>query len=174
MWPQHGHCHNLAMSSKASMWRRLGIECGTWRCARRTAAGDVILGKGRHLACGEVFFAADRFVSDESFGHQEPVGRDAQRGVMMKPPPAASLIVSKPEVLLEILVVALDAPALVRGGHQFVQRRAFGQRGQPILDRLDLVGRPLHEQPLLGLQPGTPCVATGPTSATTRTASRAR
>lgn len=33
------------------------------------------------------------------------VGRDAQRGVMVKPAPTPSLIVTQPEVLLQVLVV---------------------------------------------------------------------
>ena len=60
------------------------IEWSTCRCARRTAAGDVILGKGRHLAFDEVFFAADWLVGNQSLGHQEPVGRDAQTGMVVE------------------------------------------------------------------------------------------
>jgi hypothetical protein len=94
------------------------MELLTWRCARRTAAWDVIVGKGRHFACGEVFFTADGLVSDKSFGHQEAVRRVAQRGVMMETSPAASLVVAQAEVLLQVLVVALDAPTLMRSANE--------------------------------------------------------
>lgn len=56
------------------------------------------------------FFAADWLVGEESFGHQAPVGRDAQTGMVVE---VAPLIVPQPEVLLQILVVALDARALM-------------------------------------------------------------
>jgi hypothetical protein len=89
------------------------IDVATWRCARRTAAGDVILGNGRHLAFDEVFFTANRLVGDEAFCHQEPIGRNAQGGMVVEPPPTSALVVTEAEVLLQILVVALDAPALM-------------------------------------------------------------
>jgi len=65
------------------------------------------------LAGDGVFFTADRLVSDEAFCHQEPVGRDAQRGMMVEPPPASSIVVPQAEVLLQVLVVSPDAPALM-------------------------------------------------------------
>lgn len=67
------------------------------------------------MACDEVFFAAQRLAGDEPLGHQEAIGRDAQSGMVVKPAPAAALIVPQTEVLLELLVVALDAPALMGG-----------------------------------------------------------
>lgn len=39
--------------------RSVVIDIATWRCAHRTAAGDVILGEGRHLAFDEVFLPTD-------------------------------------------------------------------------------------------------------------------
>lgn len=50
------HRPRRAMSWKLSSWRRVAIEWAMCRCARRAAARDVIAGKGRHLACDEVFF----------------------------------------------------------------------------------------------------------------------
>ena len=85
------------------------IDVATWRCARRTSAGDVILGKGRYLAFDEVFFTADRLVGDEAFCHQEPVGRDAQGGMVVEPPPTSTLVVAQAEVLLQILVVGVSS-----------------------------------------------------------------
>ena len=81
--------------------------------------------------------------------------------MVVKPPPAAALVVPQPEVLLQILVVALDAPALMNGADQFVDRGVFGQRGQGVLGRLWLMGRPLDEQPLQGAQARLAGVAAG-------------
>ena len=136
------------------------IEWITCRWARRAAPGDVILGKGRHLAFGEVFFAADRFVGNESLSHQESVGRDAQAGMVVESPPAAPLIVPQSEVLLEVLVVTLDSPALVSGADQVVEGNARWQGRQDVLDRLGLVRWPLDEQPLLWAQTRLAGIAT--------------
>ena len=45
------------------------------------------------------------------FGNEKAVGGDAERGVVMKAAPATAFIVSETEFLLEVLIVALDAPA---------------------------------------------------------------
>ncbi len=45
------------------------------------------------------------------FGDQESIGRDRERGVMMKAAPPPSFIMSKPEFLLQFLIVALNPPA---------------------------------------------------------------
>jgi len=78
------------------------------------------LGNGRHLALDEVFFTAGIAASSESVGHQEPVSRNAQRGVMVKAAPPPSLIVPQSELLLQILVVALNAPAHLGNKRQLV------------------------------------------------------
>ena len=77
----------------------------------------------------------------------------------MKTAPATSFIVSQPKLLFEILVVALDAPAHVGRRHQIVQRHGFGQARQIVLERFGIAGRPLDQQPLLGLQAGAADVA---------------
>ena len=104
------------------------IELSTCRCARRPASGDVILGNGRHLAFDEVFFTPGRLVGDKSLAHQEGVGCDAQARMVVEPSPAAPLVVPQAEVLLEVLVVALDTPTLVGAADQIVQGSALGQR----------------------------------------------
>ena len=53
------------MSRWLKLRRSVVIEWSMWRCARRTAAGDVIRGKRRHLAFDEVVFTADWLVSDQ-------------------------------------------------------------------------------------------------------------
>jgi hypothetical protein len=44
-------------------------------------------------------------------GDQESVGRDAQRGVMVEAAPPAAFEMSEPDLLLELLIIALDTPA---------------------------------------------------------------
>ncbi len=52
----------------------------------------------------------------EALSNEEGVGRDTQGGVMMETHPAAPLIVREVELLLEFLIIALDAPAHL--GHE--------------------------------------------------------
>jgi len=102
------------------------IECGTCRCARRTTSGEVILGKGRHLAFDEVFFTAHGLVGEQPLGHQKGIGSNTQARMVVESSPTASLIVPQSEILLEILVVTLNAPSLVGATDQLVQRSALG------------------------------------------------
>src|SRR5665811_2398497 len=102
--------------------RKVVIESATCLCARWTAPRDVIFGNGRHLALNEVFFDSGITAILESLGHQEAVGRDAQSGVMVKAAPTPSFIVAKPEVLLQILVIALNAPTHLGDKHHLLQR----------------------------------------------------
>ena len=96
------------------------MDVCTWRCARRASTGYVILGKVRHFACDEVFFTTVRLVCGKAFGHQETVGCDAQGSMVVKSTPTSTLVVAQTKVLFEILVVALDAPALVGNAHQLM------------------------------------------------------
>ena len=67
----------------------------------------------------------------------------------------------KAEVLLQILVVTLDAPALMGGAHELVDGRVCWQRGQEVLAWLFVIGGPLDEQPLLRTQACLTDIATG-------------
>ena len=42
--PQHGHLRSRRAISVLTRWRSVGIESGTWRCARPAAARSVIFG----------------------------------------------------------------------------------------------------------------------------------
>jgi len=55
--------------------------------------------------------------------------------------------VTEPEILLEVLIVTLDAPTHLGLKHHALQRRVLGQRGQPVLERLSVPLGPLDEQP---------------------------
>lgn len=83
-------------------------------------------GEGQALGVRGSFFATDWFVSNQSFSHEEPVCRDAQTGVVMESPPTSAFVVPQSEFLLEILVVALDAPALLCDADEFVDSDVLG------------------------------------------------
>jgi hypothetical protein len=57
-----GHCFDewckRCVSRSPSKMRNVVMESGTWRCARWTAACDVMRGKRRQRAFNEVFFIA--------------------------------------------------------------------------------------------------------------------
>jgi hypothetical protein len=44
-------------------------------------------------------------------GNQKPIGGDAQRGVVMEAAPSPAFEMSKSDLLPELLIIALDAPA---------------------------------------------------------------
>src|SRR5512134_2544724 len=154
-----------SMSRVLIRWRRVLIESDTCLCARRTSARVVIGGKGRRLALEEasdgVFFGVLCSASKQLLGDQKPVGRDSQAGMMMESSPASSLVVSQSQLLLELLIVALDAPAQMCHTDQLVERGVLGQRRQPILGRLRFARGPLDEQPLLRPQARPPEVSPG-------------
>src|SRR5450432_4727860 len=139
----------------------VATESDTWRCARWAPPRDVICGKGRHLADDEVFFRANGLARGEPFGDQECVGSDTQARVMMESAPTPAFIVAEPELLLEVLVVALDAPAHVGLRDQIVQGNAFGEVGQVILEGLDVARRPFDQQPLFRAQARLADVSSG-------------
>ncbi len=64
--------------------------------------------------CGVVLVA--QALSDE-----EAVGGDSEAGVMVEAPPASALVVPEPQILLEVLVITLDAPSQVRYPHELMQ-----------------------------------------------------
>ncbi len=130
------------------------IESDTCRCARWAAARDVIRGKRRNLADGEVFFGAGGFAGGNAFGDKEPVGGNTQCRVMMKTSPTSPFIVTQPQFLFQVLVVPFDAPAHVRLGHQVVQRDVVRQRRQVVFERIGIARGPFDQQPLLGVQAG--------------------
>lgn len=66
------------------------------------------------------------------FCDQEPVGGDAQGGMMVKPAPASPFIMTQPEFLLEFFVVALDDPTMFGQAHQISKFGLRRQRGEPV------------------------------------------
>ena len=71
----------------------------------------------------------------------------------------------EPELLLQLLVIALDPPAQLGKIDELGERDGLGQRGEPVLGRLLLVFRPFDQQPFLGSRLGEPFVAVSGTDA---------
>ena len=59
-------------------------------------------------------------------GNEKAVGRNTQRGVMMEALPAPPFVVREPELLIEFLVVPLDAPAHLGDEDQVFQGASDG------------------------------------------------
>src|SRR5437764_7975212 len=70
--------------------------------------------------------------------------------------PSASFVVPKPDLLLEILVVALDAPAHLGDVDEPAEGRALGQRCEPVFAGLFLAFGPFDQQRLLRSLVGAP------------------
>src|SRR6202040_323581 len=85
-------------------------------------------------------------------GEQEAIGRDAQRSVMMEATPSAPFIVTKPDLLLEFLIIALDTPAQLGKVDEAAEADVCRQRREPVFGRLGLAMGPLDQQPLLQQQ----------------------
>src|SRR5258705_3773759 len=67
---------------------------------------------------------------------------------MMEAAPAASLVVTKPDLLLEFLIVALNAPAQLGKIDEPREADVLRQCGEPVLGRLGFPFGPLDQQPL--------------------------
>ena len=69
---------------------------------------------------------------------------------MMKSTPVSSLVMAQAELLFQLLIVPLNAPAHLGCPDQFDKRSVGAQRRQPVLGRFGLCGRPFDQQPLFG------------------------
>src|SRR5271165_1891655 len=107
---QCGHRTSICAIATASKRRIVAIELGTWRWGLiGGAAGSVTTGKGRFFEPrgGTWFRGGNRL----PFGDEESIGRDGQCAVVMEASPSPALIMPEPDLLLEVLIIALDAPA---------------------------------------------------------------
>src|SRR5512134_4173497 len=141
------------------MRRRIeAIDVGLWRSGRTGSAARLII--FGYCRCFEALPTEPRVRGEKaSLGDEEAIGRDAERGVVVKAPPAAALVVAEPEFLLEFLIVTLDPPAPLGRGDEILERRVGGQRREPILARLVLARRALDHQPLWRPRRLTPGIA---------------
>jgi hypothetical protein len=69
---------------------------------------------------------------------------------MMEAAPSSALVVIKPDLLLQLEIVALDPPAELGQIDQALECDVGLQRGKPVVIRLGLAVRPLDQQPLFG------------------------
>src|SRR3954469_14521666 len=105
---QHGHRSRLRARATVSLLRMVAIEFGTCRSGRiGGASGSITRGKGNRR---ELRGGRRRGGNPGPFGDQEAIGGDAQTGMVVEAAPAAALVVPEPKFLLEVLVVAFDAP----------------------------------------------------------------
>src|SRR4051794_18220092 len=105
---QHGHRSRLRARATVSLRRMVAIEFGTCRSGRiGGAAGSITCGKAKRPELR----GGSRGGNSHPFGDQEAIGGDAQTGMVVEAAPAAALVVPEPQLLLELLVVALDAPS---------------------------------------------------------------
>src|SRR5437764_6615331 len=81
-------------------------------------------------------------------GDQEAVGGDTEGGMMVEAAPPAPFIIAEAELLLELLIIALDPPPQLCQIDQTIEGGIFGQSGKPILGRLGFAFWPLGQQPL--------------------------
>src|SRR3981189_2835758 len=90
--------------------RMVAIELGMCRSGRiGGASGSVTLGNGRSReGRGEKgAWGGD----GAAFGDQKAIGGNTEGGMMVEPAPPAPLIITKPEFLLQLLIIALDTPS---------------------------------------------------------------
>ena len=73
---------------------------------------------------------------------------------MMKTSPPAAFVVAEAQFLLEIPVVALDAPAQLGGVDERFDWHIRRQGREPVFGRLGLALGPLDQQPFLGMRLG--------------------
>src|SRR5215213_5866820 len=153
---QHGHRSRLRARATVSLLRTVAIEFGTCRSGRiGGAAGSITCGKAKRPELR----GGSRGGNSHPFGDQEAIGRHAQSGMVVEAAPAAALIVPKPEFLLELLVVALDAPPELGKVDQAREANVLGQRREPVFGRLLLALGPLDQEPFRRAQLAQPVVA---------------
>src|SRR3954447_10861077 len=154
---QHGHRSRLRARATVSLLRTDAIEFGTCRSGRiGGASGSITSGEGnrRELRCGP-----SRGGNPHPFGDQEAIGRHAQTGMVVEAAPAAALIVPEPEFLLELLVVAFDAPPELGKLDHALKADLLWQGREPVLGGLPLAFRPLDQKPFRRARFAEPIIA---------------
>ena len=132
--------------ARISRRRMVAIEFGMWRSGRSGGAPwSITFGNGRRLE--QRGGTRSRGGNRLPLADQESVGCDAQRGVMVKASPSAALKMAEPYLLLEVVIVALDAPAQLGQIDQTMERGVSWNRREPVFDRLALALGPLDQQP---------------------------
>src|SRR3982751_5171059 len=135
----------------------VATEFGTCRSGRiGGASGSITRGKGNRR---ELRGGRRRGGNPGPFGDQEAIGGDAQTGMVVEAAPAAALVVPEPKFLLELLVVALDAPSELGEFDQALEGDILGQGREPVFGGLLLAFRPLDQEPFRRAQLIQPVIA---------------
>src|SRR4051794_41288294 len=135
---QQGQRGRRRISATARCRRKVAIEAGLCRSGRTGGTAGAVV--GRPLGGLDLGSPARRGKA-AALGHQEAVGGDAQGGVVVEAAPAPALEVPQPDLLLQLLEVALDAPPQLGGRDQLLEGRRLGQGREPVLRRLLLALR---------------------------------
>src|SRR6202451_3327159 len=89
---------------------------------------------------------------------------------MVEAAPSAPFIMAEPDLLLELLIVALDAPAQLGEIDQRLEGDVLGKGREPVFGRLFLALGPLDQQPFFRPAVGELVVMTRGTNAYARKA----
>src|SRR5580700_7630817 len=131
--------------------RIVAIELGMCRSGRiGGASGSVTVGTGR--SGGRRGERRSGGGGGASFGDQKAVGSNTEGGMVVEAAPPAPFIITKPELLLQLLIIALDPPSQLCDINQTFEGDILWQSGKPILGRLGFFWRPLDQQPLFGVE----------------------
>ena len=79
--------------------------------------------------------------------------------MVVEAPPTAAFEVSKPDLLLELLIVALDAPAPLRCVDQIRKGDVLRKGRKPVFGRLAFALWPLNQQPFFRSRLREPIIA---------------
>ncbi|MCY1373103.1 hypothetical protein D9M69_603530 [compost metagenome] len=79
--------------------------------------------------------------------------------MMVESAPAPAFVVTKAEVLFQVLVIALNTPTHFGHEHQLFYQRFGWCRGQEVFGWLRFALRPLNQQPLFVTQGAAPIVS---------------
>src|SRR5215210_3900762 len=157
---QHGHRSRLWARATVSLRRMVAIEFGTCRSGRiGGAAGAITRGKANRR---ELWGGRSRGGNSHPFGDQEAPGSHrphAQTGMVVEAAPAAPLVVPEPEFLLELLVIAFDAPPELGKFDHPLEANVLRQGREPVFGGLLFSLGPLDQEPFLRAQRAQPVVA---------------
>ena len=132
-----GIAERMLTSAMINLLRIVAIELGTWRSVLGGgASGSITFGNGKFFEPRGV--TNPRGGNPLPLGDQKSVGGDAQRGVVVEAAPASSFEMSEPDLLFELLIIALDTPTEFSEVHQFAEGDVFRQGRKPIFGRLFL------------------------------------
>src|SRR5215469_11578756 len=108
-----------------------------------SSASSCLRTRGRLQVAPAVFFKACLL------GAEEGIGDGDQADMMMPAQPLAAFVVVQTEFFFQFAIVLFDAPAGLGGADETAQSQWLSTKlGQPVLGRLLLACRPLHQQPL--------------------------